>query len=268
MPLWGMIDANTSAPKNNLLHAGVAVNGNVLFDNVQVGAFHANLTIGVFGVDAREKSNTQFEGHMMTHAGWVQRTIGTGGVGSIAVTNGGKGYVNGFVTLTGGGVGNSAANASFTVRANGSIDNVIVTPAGAGYANGFLTITSGGSGNTPANISYTVNGTGAIVSTTIVNGGANYDTVPTVQALGANSAPATVVVTTNTGTILAVTVVTQGYNYTNTVTANVTTAYNAAASFGVTMNGRTGRRSYITLVAAGSMATDNTANADDAIVGA
>ena len=272
MSLWNMTDANTGAPKFALYSGlGVSANGKVLFDNVQTSALVSGVALGVFGVDASEKSNTSFEGPGMTHAGWVSRKAGTGPVESVTIVSGGKGYANGFLTITGGGEANNSANASYTVRANGSVDGIDITTPGAGYdntaANSYLTITGGGTGNSAANASFTVNAAGNIVSVIINNGGSNYDSVPTVRSLAANTEQAVFLATLNTGVITAVTLVTAGNSYVSTPTATVANS-NAQATFAVTMGGRANRREYITLVAAGSMASDNVANNDDAIVGA
>jgi len=281
MPLWSMVDANTGAPKNNLQHFGtVSANGFQLYQNTQVGAFVANEAVGVFGLDAREKSNAQHEGPIATHAGWVLRKQGTGPLLSVTITNAGKGLTGNatakYLSITGGGLSNTQANASFTVQANGSIDTAVPAAGpvanGVGYAqNGFCSIVGGGTGNNQlANIAYTKNAAGNIALLTINNGGANFDSNPTVVPLGTNTGVATIVVTTNTGTITAVTVAVPG-SYTNTATlviAPVTLTYNTLPTFAGVLGGRANRVHYEVLVAAGSMGTDNVANSDDAILGA
>jgi hypothetical protein len=190
MPLWSNVDANNGAPKFAVFGGlGVSANGSTLFDNVTVGALHANTSMGVFGVDAREKSNASFEGPKMTHSGWVSRREGTG-------------YVRDFVLLTG----------------------------GAGYTpgTGYITFIGGGAGS-GANVSYQVNAAGNIANVTVNSFGANYNVAPT---------------------------------------ANTVAAYTVKATWEIVTGGRVGRKEYITLVASGSMATDNVANNDDAIVGA
>lgn len=184
MSLWNNTDANTGAPKFQVgvdIGAGVKANGLVAYQNVTTGVFVSGQKVGVFGVDSSEKSNTASEGPKVTHAGWVKRTVGTGFIQSIAVSNGGANYnANGFILFTGG--GGSGANASFTINT----------------------------------VSNTIN------SVTVVNRGSNYNAAPTVAAGVANTTPAT---------------------------------------FTVTMGGRTGRITYETLVAMGSMTpganTDN-----------
>lgn len=187
MPLWNMTDLANGAPKfPSAMGLGVSANAQGLYQNVTVGVTHANVAIGVFGVDTNEKSNTSGEGPKMTHSGWVQRIVGTGFVKDVAVTNGGTGYTPGpgFITFGAGGAG-SGANATFQVNAAGSIANVTMNANGASY-------------NVAA-------------------------------------------------------------------TANAAVAYTTPATLVVTMGGRVGRRSYICLVASGSMSRD--ANTDDAIVG-
>lgn len=164
MPLWGMTDFANNAPKFQVASGlGISANGGVLFDNVQTGAFKSGIGIGVFGVDAREATNTQFEGANTTHAGWVKRTVGTGYVVSVAVTNGGTGYTPGpgWITFSGGGTSNTSANALFQVNAAGSVANV------------------------------TINATA-----TLSGGGANYNAAPTANATVAYTTPAVFVVTT------------------------------------------------------------------------
>jgi len=164
MPLWGMSDFANNAPKYAVAAGiGVSANANVLFDNVQSGVFRSGIGLGVFGVDAREKTNTSFEGPKMAHAGWVKRITGTGYVVSVAVTNGGTGYTPGpgWITFSGGGTSNNSANAQFQVNAAGSVANVTIN-----------------------------------VTATLSGGGANYNAAPTANATVAFATPAVFVVTT------------------------------------------------------------------------
>lgn len=136
MSLWGMTDSNTSAPKFAIAGGlGVSANGNVLFQNVAVGAVKTGIALGVFGVDTNEKANTSREGPNTTHSGWVQRTVGTGYVSRIDVVSGGAGYTpstSGFITFgaQGSGVG---ANATFYVNATGNVANVVINNVGNTY---------------------------------------------------------------------------------------------------------------------------------------
>lgn len=131
MSLWGRSDANTSAPKYMAFSGlGVSANGNVLFSNVQVGAFHANCALGVDGITDAEKANTAGP----QHSGWVSRIVGTGYLKSVEVTNGGTGYTpgTGYLTFNGGSSG-SGANVSYQVNAAGSVANVTINSPGANY---------------------------------------------------------------------------------------------------------------------------------------
>lgn len=98
----------------------------------------------------------------------------------------------------------------------GPITAITINGGGSGYSNGFVRITGDGSN---ANASYTVNATGAIVSVTLNSPGAGFTSAPTVQAVGANT---------------------------------------AIASLTATVGGRAGRRHYETLIAMGSITGDDT----------
>lgn len=112
----------------------------------------------------------------------------------------------------------------------GYVASIAVTNGGTGYTpgTGFITFTGGGAGS-GANATFRVNAAGSVldnVAITVGQNGANYNVAPT---------------------------------------ANAAVAFTTPATFVVTMGGRTGRREYVVLVAAGSMSRD--ANTDDAIVG-
>lgn len=80
MSLWSNTDANTSAPKFAVAGGlGLSQNGDALYANTTPNAFKTNLTIGVFGVDANETALANNKTNKPTHAGWVLRTVGTGG---------------------------------------------------------------------------------------------------------------------------------------------------------------------------------------------
>ena len=140
MSLYTMTDANSSAPKPTFTGIGIgasAANGRLLYANTAVGVFKANIAVGVFGVDAAEKSNTQREGPRCTHSGWVKRIQGTGPVSAVTVTNGGTGYTPGpgFLTITGGGTANNPANVAYQVNVGGSIANTTIVVGGGNYTN-------------------------------------------------------------------------------------------------------------------------------------
>lgn len=89
-------------------------------------------TSSVMGVSATEAANTQGDGQKITHAGWVQQTLGTGPVASIAILAANTAASgNGFITFSGG--GGSGANASFTVDANNLVNSVTLLNGGSGY---------------------------------------------------------------------------------------------------------------------------------------
>lgn len=163
MSLWSATDANTGAPKFAVASGlGSSANGLTAYQNVQSGAFVAGACVGVFGVDANEASNTSFEGSDVTHAGWVLRKEGTGGVITITVTNVGTNVnsgANGWLIFTGGGNG-SGVNAAYTVNAANA--NCIST----------ITIANPGTGYNLAAIT-------ANVGNTLGTGGASYNVKPT-----------------------------------------------------------------------------------------
>ena len=80
MSLWSNTDANTSAPKFAVASGlGVSANSVALYANNTSGAFHSNITIGVYGVDAAEIHTANNVASHPGHAGWVLRKVGTGG---------------------------------------------------------------------------------------------------------------------------------------------------------------------------------------------
>jgi hypothetical protein len=178
MSLWTMTDLANGAPKFAVAGGlGVAANGSVLFDNVQVGAFVTNSAIGIFGVDANETSNllgTAVESNRGYHAGWVNRKVGTGPVTGITLVTGGLGYSNGFIDFTGAGGQGAGANAAFTVNANGAVVSVTLASGGGDYISA-PTATANGANNSAA------------VFTTTVGGRANRIQYETIVAAGSIS---------------------------------------------------------------------------------
>ena len=83
MAQWTMTDNANGAPSwaNTMLN--VAKNKNELYANVTIGAAHANIAYGTFGVSTTEMTtgaaNTSSEASKVTHAGWVLRRQGQGG---------------------------------------------------------------------------------------------------------------------------------------------------------------------------------------------
>ena len=112
-------------------------------------------TSSVFGVSVTEAANTSGDGNKVAHSGWIQQKLGTGPVATITIANGGTGYSNGFLTLTGG--GGSGANASFTVNANGVINAVTINAAGSDYTS-VPTVTAAGANTNVASFTATTSG--------------------------------------------------------------------------------------------------------------
>ena len=156
---WTMTDANTGVP----LYAGTALNlaptranANVIYANANVAQAFSE-AVGVWGVDTQEASNTQVTpaAGKMAHAGWVQKTSGMGPVLSISANAGSYG-TNSFVTFSGGGTGNTSANATVSVATNGLIQSVTINSGGLYLStatarpvsgNAAFTVTMGGRAN-------------------------------------------------------------------------------------------------------------------------
>lgn len=175
MALWGAQDNSANAPKWTVLSGlGSSANGFTAYQNVMTSAFVTGLQLGIEGVNTVEIANTGLNSSngkgvgKAAHTGWNLRKEGTGYISSIAITSGGQGYnANGFITLTGGGQNNTAANISYTI---------------ANSLNSQQTFSSNAYQNT-------------IVSVTINSPGSNYTLTPVASALGANLAAATFTVT-------------------------------------------------------------------------
>ncbi len=156
MALWSNTDAAASAPKNAVASGlGVSANGSTLFGNNQIGAFVTDASIGTFGVDATEQGITANKAQVGAHAGWILRKAGTGPVVSIAANTGAVG-ANSFIIFSGGGTGNTAANARVSVNAAGFIIGVTVNSGGEylttptatpNTGNAVFTVTMGGRAN-------------------------------------------------------------------------------------------------------------------------
>jgi multidrug transporter EmrE-like cation transporter len=162
MALWSNTDANTSAPKyvtNYLNVPQSSANVNLAYGNTTTGAFVTGAAVGVFGVDPTEQGLASNQSEHSAHAGWVLRTAGMGGVATISAGATNKSNVgNAYVVFTGGGTGNTAANAQIFVNATTNVVTSIVlnsvglyenTPTAtvAGNANVTITLTMGGRAN-------------------------------------------------------------------------------------------------------------------------
>lgn len=162
MPLWSNTDANTSVPKyaSSYVKLGNSqANSNLLYGNTTTGAFITGTATGVFGVDAVEQGLANNATNHAGHAGWVLRKTGMGTVSSISFTTGNKSNVgNAFITFTGGGTGNTSANAQLFVNATSNVVTTITlndgglyetTPSATvtGNANVTIALTMGGRAN-------------------------------------------------------------------------------------------------------------------------
>lgn len=156
---WTMTDANTGVPlfAPTILHlAPTRANANVIYANANVAQV-ITAAIGVWGVDTQEASNTQVTpaAGKMAHAGWVRKIAGMGPV--LAITANASSYgTNSFVTFTGGGTGNTSANATVSVASNGMIQSVTINSGGLyittptatpASGNASFTVTMGGRAN-------------------------------------------------------------------------------------------------------------------------
>ena len=162
MALWSNTDANTSAPKyvtNYLNISQSSANINLAYANTTTGAFITGAAVGVFGVDSTEQGLASNQAEHAAHAGWVLRKAGMGGIATISAGATNKSNVgNAFVVFTGGGTGNTAANAQIFVNATTNVVTSIVlnsvglyenTPSATitGNANVTITLTMGGRAN-------------------------------------------------------------------------------------------------------------------------
>jgi hypothetical protein len=148
MALWGNLDASNNAPnfsgltgyKSSTSLANSEIDG--IFGNTTISQTRANVVFGVFGIDATE-ANSQFttgDGRNVTHAGWVNRVVGTGPITTITANDAAV-AVNSFIRFAGGSAGaavnmsgNTAANARVTVNATGHIVGINVNVGGS-YSN-------------------------------------------------------------------------------------------------------------------------------------
>ena len=162
MALWSNTDANTSAPKyvtNYLNVPQSSANVNLAYGNTTTGAFFTGAAVGVFGVDPTEQGLASNQAEHSAHAGWVLRTAGMGGIATISAGATNRSNVgNAYVVFTGGGTGNTSANAQIFVNATTNVVTSIVlnnvglyenTPTAtvAGNANVTITLTMGGRAN-------------------------------------------------------------------------------------------------------------------------
>ena len=130
MTLWAKSDSSNAAPK----HAGVAAtnnaNGATLFGSTTIGAFTPRQAVGIFGVDTTEQGVTA--NPRGAHAGWVVVKQGTGPVATL--TANASSYSpdgNVFLTFTGGGTGNTSANARIVTNGAKLITGITINSGGS-----------------------------------------------------------------------------------------------------------------------------------------
>jgi len=156
MALWGSIDQANNAPKSTV-SGGISANAQALFGNVLLSAYQTGSAVGVFGVDTTETGITTGDGKKVQHAGWNLRIAGSGPVVTIAANTGSYSPDgNVFLTFTGGGTGNTTANARVVTNGSKLITGITVleggqyltTPTAAAVnANATFSITMGGRAN-------------------------------------------------------------------------------------------------------------------------
>lgn len=129
MSLWSRSDSSNAAP----IHAGVAAtknaSGATLFGNTTISAFTTNQAVGVFGVDTTEQGVVA--NPRGAHAGWVVVKQGTGPVATI--TANASSYSpdgNVYLEFSGGGTGNTSANAQIVTNGAKLITGITLTTGG------------------------------------------------------------------------------------------------------------------------------------------
>lgn len=148
MALWKNTDANTSAPKGmatGFAATGTFANGDTLWANAQANIVTTNQAVGVFGVDNTEQTLSAIRGGTSghpQHAGWVLRKAGMGPILTITANTGAV-ATNSYITFSGGGVSNTAANARITVNSANYIVDVTINNPGKYVTTPTATPTSG-----------------------------------------------------------------------------------------------------------------------------
>lgn len=129
MSLWSISDSSNAAPK----HVGVAAtknaNGANLFGSTTISEYTTNQAVGVFGVDTTEQGVTA--NPRGAHAGWVVVKQGTGPIATI--TANASSYSpdgNVYLEFTGGGTGNTSANAQIVTNGAKLITGITLTTGG------------------------------------------------------------------------------------------------------------------------------------------
>ena len=170
MSLWKSQDAASNAPLYTVASGyGISANGSTLYENANLQVASAT---GVYGVDTTEAGVTSGDGKKVAHAGWNLARRGTGGVLSITANTGAYSNLgNVFLTFTGGGVGNTTANARVSVNAT---TNAITS----------VTVNNPGSYMTTPSVTSISGANGAATFTVTMSGRANRVSYETLVAMG------------------------------------------------------------------------------------
>ena len=163
MSLWGNVDASNNAPNfSGLTGYDTSTTGESLansqpssvFGNTYMSATRTNVEFGVFGIDTTEEG--LITDGQPTHAGWVARTKGAGGISTVTANTDAVGPAASACTytlvLSGGGTNNTAAQVSVTTAATGRISSISIsnaglytgTPTANTFGNTAFTFTMGG----------------------------------------------------------------------------------------------------------------------------
>lgn len=167
MSLWKSQDAASNAPVYTVASGyGISANGSTLYENANLQVSGAT---GVYGVDTTEAGVTSGDGKDVAHAGWNLARRGTGPVLSITANNGAV-AVNSYIRFSGGGTGNTSANATVSVNATGHVISV--------------TVNNGGSYSSTPTASKNTGSTSNAVYTVTMGGRANRVSYETLVAMG------------------------------------------------------------------------------------
>jgi hypothetical protein len=147
MSLWKSEDAASNAPVYTVASGyGISANGSTLYENANL---QVSIATGVYGVDTTEAGITTGDGKKVAHAGWNLARRGTGGVLSITANTGAYSNAgNVYLTFTGGGTGNTTANAQVFINVSSNlITSVVVHNPGSYMTTPTITpITGAGNG--------------------------------------------------------------------------------------------------------------------------
>jgi len=170
MSLWKSEDAASNAPVYTVASGyGISVNGVTLYENDDLSSYGGT---GVYGVDTTEAGITTGDGKKVAHAGSNMARRGTGPVVSISANTGAySNNKNVYLTFSGGGTGNVAANAQVFVNAE---SNAIL----------YITVHEPGSYTTTPTAAAITGGDGAATFTITMGGRANRVSYETLVAMG------------------------------------------------------------------------------------